>query len=136
MNKYKLLLALGLGLASISAQAAVVECLISGTPTPQRYTEESCASQTSSQKSAVNFRLKSSKPVARVTWSYRGYKGRWDCGTGTSCRFSNYSSYPDGTVTACAKTVLYTDGTWENLNSCATGMYWYQGSPFFPEATE
>lgn len=129
MKKLTLLAALGLGMASVSAQAAVVECLISGTPTPQEFTPQFCSSQASSPATEVIFRLTSSKPIAEVTWNYSGTSGRWDCRKGQYCVFSNSTREPSGSAEACATRVLYKDGTWENLNSCAYGMFWYGSGP-------
>ncbi|MCO7188589.1 MULTISPECIES: hypothetical protein [unclassified Pseudoalteromonas] len=130
MKAYLLLAALGLGVTSLSSQAATVECVISGTPTPQEWSSPVCASPTTSTASSVVFRLNTSKPVAEVSWTYQSqHSGRWDCRNGQYCRFSNYSSSPSGSAEACATRVLYKDGTWENLNSCAYGSYWHGSGP-------
>ncbi|KZN39716.1 hypothetical protein N474_15105 [Pseudoalteromonas luteoviolacea CPMOR-2] len=133
MKTYSILAAIGLSIASISSQAAVVECVISGTPTPQEWSANFCSSPTVSPVSSVVFRLNASKPIAEVTWSYYGSSGRWDCNNGQYCRFTNSSRQPSGNAEACARRVLYTDGTWESLNSCAYGTYWYGNGPILKQ---
>ena len=130
MKNYLFAASLALG-ATFTSQAAVVECVISGTPSPQQWSEQFCSSGTSSTASAVVFRLKASKPIAEVTWThFSEHDGYWNCRNGEYCRFSNRTVSGNGSAQACARRVLYKDGTWESLNSCAYGMYWY-GSPVF-----
>ncbi|KZN31000.1 hypothetical protein [Pseudoalteromonas luteoviolacea] len=129
MKRYTLMAVVGLGLvsASASAQDLVVECLISGTPTQQTLTPHFCYSQTNVPDSGVYFKLKSSKPVADVTWSYGGSSGSWRCNGNSSCFYTAARRVTAGSVEACVTRVLYTDGTWENANACATGEFWYSG---------
>ncbi|MCF6442465.1 hypothetical protein L1077_23840 [Pseudoalteromonas luteoviolacea] len=136
MIKNALILTLGLGVFTLSAQAAVVECIVSGTPTPQEYTADFCSSAVSSTASSVRFRLVTSKPIAEVSWTYSGSSGRWNCGRGQYCTFSNYNDEPSGGAQACARRVLYKDGTWENINACAYGMFWYGSGPVIPFTDE
>ncbi|WP_440055888.1 hypothetical protein ACSLBF_06990 [Pseudoalteromonas sp. T1lg65] len=129
MKTYVVLAALGFTASSFSSQAATVECLISGTPTPQSWSAPFCSSRTSSSVASVVFRLNANKPIAHITWNYNhSGSGRWSC-TGAQCRFASYSNTPSGNAEACATRVLYSDGTWENLNSCAYGSYYYGSGP-------
>lgn len=109
--------------------AAHVECVISGTPTQQSYTEGFCDSQINSPP-GVFFRLVADKPVAEVQWSYGAEpEGNWNCGSQNQCSVT----YPRGPeyfgfsqATACVTRVLYSDNTWENVSLCATGTFYGQ----------
>lgn len=112
---------------SLGASAAQVECLISGTPTQQSFEPDFCQSTTNVPKPGVVFRFISDREVAHVTWSTStAISGSWDCGSDNYCRFddngrdANRGLYD---ATACVTRVLYNDGTWENTNLCATGIY-------------
>ncbi|MCF6442466.1 hypothetical protein L1077_23845 [Pseudoalteromonas luteoviolacea] len=137
MKQLHLLAFISFGVVSISTQAAIVECLISGTPTPQEYTANFCSSWTSTTSSAVVFRLNATKPIASVSWSYYGSAGSWgDCRNGQYCIFRNDRREPTGSAEACATRVLYKDGTWENVNSCAYGMFYHESNPVKPSIVE
>ncbi|MCF6442467.1 hypothetical protein L1077_23850 [Pseudoalteromonas luteoviolacea] len=127
MKKLTLLTVLTLGIASASAQALVVECLVSGTATKQEFTAHYCSSATNTLDSGILFNLKSSKPIADVTWSYAGTRGNWRCNNSTYCSYQSYYGIEFGMVEACATRVLYKDGTWENTDVCAEGEFWYTG---------
>ena len=111
--------------------AAHVECVISGTPTQQTYTEGFCNSQINSPP-GVFFRLVADKPVAEVQWSYSSEPNQqWNCSTGSQC-YVNFRRFQQGglnEVTACVTRVLYRDNTWENVNHCATGTFTGYGWP-------
>lgn len=133
MKIIRILFAVSAMYFTFPAAAAHVECVVSGTPTPQVYTADFCSSQVNSQPS-VWFRLVADKPVHEVSWSNSGEPGvSWSCSGGTYCvaNFVNYTgAHGFSEVSACVGRVLYTDNTWEDLNVCASGMIYGNIFPF------
>ncbi|KPH63682.1 hypothetical protein AMS58_06375 [Pseudoalteromonas porphyrae] len=109
-----------------STLAAHVECMINGTPTQQEYSVDHCSSTTNSPRPGVAFRFVSDRPIQEVTWSYSASNsGTWRCGTSSYCTFNENGRFGEflADANACVTRVLYTDGTWENSNYCAFGIY-------------
>ncbi|KAF7765154.1 hypothetical protein PCIT_a4478 [Pseudoalteromonas citrea] len=127
MKKLIISTVLAMGSYAGVAQAAHVECLISGTATKQFWTADMCSAQTNTSRPGVAFRFVADKPVQEVTWSHQAINsGKWRCNTSSYCNFSEdgrgeVDFFAD--ATACVTRVLYQDGTWENNNHCATGLY-------------
>jgi len=118
---------------SFQSLAAHVECVISGTPTQQTYTADFCSSNLTTSNGGVHFRLVADKEVDRVEWTKSiddtaVSRPRWSSCTGTSC-YVSFSTQGTmfATADACATKVYYKDFTWENVDSCATGIFSYGG---------
>lgn len=127
MKKLILSTVLAMGSYTSVAQAAHVECLISGTATQQFWKADMCGATANTPRPGVAFRFVADKPVQEVTWSHSASNsGIWRCNTSTYCSFSEDGRYGKDFIsdaTACVTRVLYQDGTWESNNYCATGIY-------------